>query len=117
MDDMNMPEKEVYGTQPPLELIRQWIDYGFWYDRQQRSLKNVKNMLLIGAMGPPGGGRNVVSNRLISCFGVVNLTFPEEAQISSIYKTMLGQHLESFGDVIHDSSTVGRARAGKGWCE
>lgn len=106
LDDMNMPEKEVYGAQPPLELIRQWIDYGFWYDRQQRFLKNVKNMLLIGAMGPPGGGRNTVSSRLISCFSVVNLTFPEEAQISSIYKTMLGQHLESFDESLHESSTI-----------
>ena len=31
MDDFNMPMKETYGSQPPLELIRQWIGYGFWY--------------------------------------------------------------------------------------
>lgn len=30
MDDFNMPMKEKYGSQPALELIRQWIDYGFW---------------------------------------------------------------------------------------
>ena len=30
MDDFNMPMKEIYGSQPPLELIRQWIGYGFW---------------------------------------------------------------------------------------
>ena len=32
MDDFNMPMKETYGSQPPLELIRQWIGYGFWYN-------------------------------------------------------------------------------------
>lgn len=30
MDDFNMPMKDTYGSQPPLELIRQWIDYKFW---------------------------------------------------------------------------------------
>ena len=33
VDDLNMPKKDTFGSHPPLELIRQWIDYGFWYDR------------------------------------------------------------------------------------
>lgn len=27
IDDLNMPRKDTYGSQPPLELIRQWADY------------------------------------------------------------------------------------------
>jgi dynein heavy chain len=104
LDDLNMPEKEVYGAQPPLELIRQWIDYGYWYDRSNRMLKNVKNMVLIGAMGPPGGGRNTVSNRLTSCFSVINLTFPEESQISYIFNSMLNQHMKPFEEYMRNMS-------------
>jgi len=33
IDDLNMPRKDTFGSQPPLELMRQWIDYEFWYDR------------------------------------------------------------------------------------
>ena len=33
VDDLNMAQVETYGTQTPIELIRQHMDYGSWYDR------------------------------------------------------------------------------------
>ena len=31
--------KDLFGSQPPLELLRQWIDYGCWYDRLKQTLR------------------------------------------------------------------------------
>ncbi|XP_066267393.1 dynein axonemal heavy chain 2-like isoform X1 [Branchiostoma lanceolatum] len=107
MDDFNMPAKDLFGSQPPLELIRQWIDYGFWYDREKQTVKYVKDMLLMASMGPPGGGRTNISPRLQSRFNMINMTFPSESQQKRIFGTMINQKLQDFeedvkpiGDVI-----------------
>lgn len=46
MDDLNMPAKDTFGSQPPLELMKLWIDYGFWYDRLKQVVKYVKVCLV-----------------------------------------------------------------------
>ena len=56
VDDLNMPQKETYGAQPPIELLRQFMDHGGWYDREN-TFRNMQDVLFVAAMGPPGGGR------------------------------------------------------------
>merc|ERR1740117_625309 len=73
VDDLNMPQKQRYGAQPPIELLRQWMDYEGWYDIDdpERSFRKLIGVRFAGAMGPPGNGRNSISSRYIRHFNVL----------------------------------------------
>jgi len=49
VDDLNMPKKETFGAQPPIELLRQWLDYGFWYDRSKVVKNYICNLQIMAA--------------------------------------------------------------------
>lgn len=111
LDDLNMPAKDEFGSQPALELLRHWIDYGFVYDRQKQTTKYFNDILLIAAMGPPGGGRNHINSRIQSRFSIMHMAFPSEESVTRIYKTILNQKLQDFeedvkplGDILTTAS-------------
>ena len=90
IDDLNMPQKEKYGAQPPIELLRQWMDYGGWYDLETKEFKNLCGINFVTAMLPPIGGRNVVTMRYVRHF---NLFYVEPFDSDSLLK-IFGNILE-----------------------
>jgi dynein heavy chain len=76
VDDLNMPAKEKYGAQPPIELIRQFLDQGGWYEHKdkEKPFRNIIDTILVSAMGPPGGGRSFVTPRILRHFTLTSLT-------------------------------------------
>ena len=71
VDDLNMPQKEFFGAQPPLELIRQWLDHHGWYNRKELVKFNIIDIQFATAMGIPGGGRTFITGRLTRHFNVL----------------------------------------------
>ncbi|KXS19215.1 hypothetical protein M427DRAFT_507867 [Gonapodya prolifera JEL478] len=100
IDDLNMPNKDQFGTQAPLELLRHWMDYKFWYDRQKQTTRIVNDILPVAAMGLPGGGQNSISMRLQSRFFVLHICPPNEVSLSRIFGSMIGQKLQDFDETV-----------------
>uniref|UniRef100_A0A674GHA2 Dynein axonemal heavy chain 3 n=1 Tax=Taeniopygia guttata TaxID=59729 RepID=A0A674GHA2_TAEGU len=89
VDDLNMPEKEVYGAQPAIELLRQWIDHGHWYDRKDASHISIIDVLLVTAMGPPGGGRNDITGRFTRHLNIVSICAFSDDILTKIFTAHL----------------------------
>ena len=100
IDDLNMPTKDEYGSQPPIELLRQWFDSGYWYDRQKVVKNYMCELQLLAAMGKPGGGRAHLTPRIVSKFHLMNFTNPSEKQMRKIYETIFITKFYQFGDDI-----------------
>ena len=91
VDDLNMPKKEYYGAQPPVELLRQFLDQGGWYDLKDNKhpFRNIIDTMLICSMGPPGGGKTFITPRMQRHFSIVAFTDVEEGILTHIFKTIL----------------------------
>ena len=95
IDDINMPEIDLYGTQAPMTLLRQHLDYHHWYDRQAMTLKEVKGVNYVSCMNPTAGSFTI-NPRLQRHFSTFALGIPPDNSIKHILSSMLEGHLESY---------------------
>lgn len=82
-----MPRYDTYGSQPPIELLRQVLDFQGFYDREKLYWKDIENIVLVAACAPPGGGRNPLSPRFIRHFGMLVVPMATESSLKSIFRS------------------------------
>ncbi|XP_067861511.1 dynein axonemal heavy chain 3-like [Heptranchias perlo] len=99
VDDLNMPAKEKYGAQPPVELLRQWIDHGYWFDRKDTSILRVQDMSIVAAMASPGGGRQSVTPRCLRHFNIISIDAFSEETMKTIFQPVVDWHFNRGFDI------------------
>jgi dynein heavy chain len=102
MDDLNMPKLDKYGTQSPICLIRQIIDYQLVFDRDHlEEKKTLQDMMFLGCLNPKSGSF-VIDLRLSRHFTMVALGTPEKEILNTIYGQIFGHHLKQFDNTFNN---------------
>uniref|UniRef100_A0A8C6R3K0 Dynein, axonemal, heavy chain 6 n=1 Tax=Nannospalax galili TaxID=1026970 RepID=A0A8C6R3K0_NANGA len=104
VDDLNMPQLDRYGSQPPIELLRQYQDFGGFYDRNKLFWKDIQDVTIVSACAPPGGGRNPVTPRFIRHFSMLCLPVPSEHSLKQIFQAILNGFLNDFTPAVKQTA-------------
>ncbi|CAE1329165.1 DNAH [Acanthosepion pharaonis] len=102
IDDLNMPKLDTYGSQPPIELLRQLLDFGGLYDRERLCWKEILDVTLSAACAPPGGGRNPVTPRLMRHFTMLSIPPPSENSLQHMFMSILNGFLRDFTPAVRN---------------
>ena len=91
IDDMNTPLPDAFGIQPPMELLRQMVEFNGFYDLEKMSWKEVHDVLYLGACGPAEAGCHPLSKRLLKHFCTLAIPQPSSRSLQHIYQVRLGR--------------------------
>ncbi|XP_076377925.1 dynein heavy chain at 16F [Megalopta genalis] len=100
VDDVNMPKLDTYGSQPPIELLRQLLDFDGMYDRDKLFWKDVEDVVYTVACAPPGGGRNPLTPRFVRHFAILLIPAPSELTLKGIFKAIMNGFLTDFVESV-----------------
>lgn len=99
IDDISMPSKDLFGTQPAIELLRQLLDSQGFYERKKHFFKKILNFTLLSACGITGISQ--ISPRFLRHLHIFYVSEPTHSLLSDIFSPILLSHIDkSFPEQI-----------------
>jgi len=89
VDDINMPGVEEYGAQPPIELLRLFLDKKGLFERADWVWKDVVESTIIACAAPPSGGRADITKRMSRRFNMLCLPKSSSETLKVIFSSIL----------------------------
>ncbi|XP_055681851.1 dynein axonemal heavy chain 7 [Lutzomyia longipalpis] len=96
IDDLSMPIKESSGAQPPIELLRMWMDHRMWYDQAENVPIKLIDIQLLCAMGSRGVG-NPITPRFTRHFNTISIDNFVDDTLKAIFSKIVLWHLDTRG--------------------
>lgn len=82
----------------PLAHFR--FDHKGWYDRKSLAFQEIVDVGMVAAMGPPGGGRNEISARLLRHYCILAFDELQRTSVATIFRTLNQHCFQNFSEDI-----------------
>ena len=104
IDDMNLPEIETYGTQNSIAFLTQHMQHGSVFDREDLGFrKQLVDIQYVAAMNPTAGSFEICE-RCQRHFATFAIAMPSKSDLTTIFSSLFGGHLSSFGTNMQELS-------------
>jgi len=98
-DDLNIPFKETYSAQPPIEILRQMFiltPFGDgWCDCKGGDFRQLVDLHVLAAMCPPGTGKDDITDRCSRCFNLIFVKPFDDESRQRIFNTVVTKFLSA----------------------
>jgi dynein heavy chain len=99
VEDVHAPASDKYGSQHALELLRTWMETGFWYNRQRQTVMRVKETHVLATARVHEGICRMPARFSSRFFQYMVPTF-EDADLKRIYTSILSNKLFDFDESV-----------------
>ena len=88
VDDVNRASRHMYGSRPPIELLRQYFCQKGWYDHSSGRFLQISGLNLICTMGDSVGAQALPPRRFVRWFHLMGVVGFDDEAIFGIYNAI-----------------------------